>query len=175
MHKLAPQNTNVIAFARPTRHRHHAAIFPLDDDDMQLMHRLETLQLDATEWTHEAHMHAPWIALQQQHTHNCANMALPRMRTAIQTFNARVPQRPHAHQETIAVAFPHVMAHRLAQSQNQSWKDFAHQNNDLITSNPLLQFHSAECLFSDAARVVFVPPDSQPLPFFSENGNSNVG
>ena len=158
--------------------RHYNATI-LTQSDLDLMQRFEACHLDATAWTHEAHVHTAWIALVQAEC-NCT-AATNRMRDGIQNFNAQILHRPGAYHETITVAFVHLICHRILLSllqpkRNVTWNGFVRgDNNDLITTNPLLQYYSAKLLFSNKARAVFCPPDLQPLPSLavSEDKNNN--
>ena len=60
---------------------------------------------------------------------------------------------------TISIAFLSIISERMQTTEHSDVQDFISRNQDLVTSNPLKQFYSAERLQSEEARLTFLLPD----------------
>jgi hypothetical protein len=120
----------------------------------------ESAALPAELWTHYAHVRMAWLYLR---AHSFAG-ALRTVRDGILNYNTKALGKPEAYHETITVLFTHII--HLRMRPGQTWADFVSANPDLVLrSGPLMAtYYSEQHLFSDAARVAFLPPDLKELP-----------
>jgi len=61
---------------------------------------------------------------------------------------------------TITLAFLSLIAERMEATRHDTFDDFIEQNQDLLSSDLLAKWYSAERLRSDLARTVFLMPDA---------------
>jgi len=137
----------------------------ISKSDEAFISRFERCELPEAEWTHLAHIRVAWVCLSILP----ADAALQRIRKGILRYNTEVLQRRHKYHETVTVAFTRIVADRMRAG--ESWEDFAQQIDDLLnTEMPvLLRYYSKNRLFSNTARDVFLEPDLEKFPAFSQD------
>lgn len=128
--------------------------------DERFLAAFEQCSLPEFRWTHLAHIRVAWICLSLAPPAE----ALDRIRGNILRYNTEVLHRRHKYHETVTVAYAHIVADRMRDS--EIWTDFAERVDDLLDpGNPfLLRFYSEDRLFSDEARAGFVDPDLKNIP-----------
>jgi len=131
-------------------------------DDERFLSNFENCLLPESEWTHHAHIRVAWLCLSE----DAPETALQRIRSGILRYNTEVLRRRHKYHETVTVAFARTVADRM--HAGESWEQFSFRIDDILDPDApiLLNFYSAERLFSDQARLQFIEPDIRALPPF---------
>lgn len=127
--------------------------------DAVFLTRIEGADVAPQAFDHKAHVRAAFLLLQDA---GAFAPALQRMSDALKgiTVKAGVPEKYH---ETITVAFMALVNERkVATPDAGNWPEFAARNPDLLETNPLKAFYSAEQLASPLARRAFVLPGPSP-------------
>jgi len=126
-----------------------------DMNDSQLADALERCTLDASLFTHEAHLRVAFHFLQDTPWLD----AVLRMRRALQSYAAMLG-KPGLYHETITLAYMALIAERMAeQPRYADAAAFLQANADLRRKGALLGHYSAQRLASDRARNQFVLGD----------------
>lgn len=131
--------------------------------DQDFLAAFEACTLPKPLWTHEAHLRMAWLYLSS----GSFDVVLPRVREAIQHYNAAVGGNPNGYHETVTQVYLRLVADRIrAVPEIKTWPEFRERNVELFdrSSPPTLRFYKRETILSDLARSRFVEPDLQPLP-----------
>lgn len=126
--------------------------------DEELVAAFESGALEASAFTHAAHVRVAWWYLRTA----TFTDALARFSTALRGFAARHGASGKYH-ETITVASFAVIAARLHETPELDWESFAARHADLLVRQPsiLERYYSSEILASDRARATFLLPDAR--------------
>src|SRR5262249_7417038 len=133
--------------------------FTSDAEIAELVRLFESCELPGERWTHRAHLAVAATYLQRYPL----SEATDRARTHIQRYNASRGNHTGYH-ETITILFMRLVRHEL-RSNPPELPAFV---NDLAGRYPmsrLLDYYSADLLWSAEARARFVGPDVRPLDF----------
>jgi hypothetical protein len=129
--------------------------------DEAFLAAFERCELTKGDWTHAAHVRVGWLFLAKAPSFE---IALARVRLAIQRFNLTVLDKPTGYHETITHAFLRLILARCAECAATDFAVFRSKNLDLFDSQALAKHYSKDVLGSPQARREFVPPDLEPLP-----------
>jgi hypothetical protein len=120
---------------------------------------LESGNIDAEAFDHEAHVYAAWLFLDAYP----AEVASERFAAALKRLTEKlgVPGKYH---DTVTRFYMALIAERRAASNDLDWSGFRESNRDLFgrSDNVLSRYYSRERLASDEARRAFVLPDRLP-------------
>jgi hypothetical protein len=133
--------------------------FTSDAEVAELVRLFESCELPGERWTHRAHLAVAASYLRRYPLPEAIN----RVRTYVRQYNASRGEHAGYH-ETITVLFMRLIA-REAKSNPPDLAGFV---NDLAGRFPvgrLLDYYSADRLWSAEARAGFVGPDVRPLDF----------
>ena len=123
-------------------------------ESMTLLADFEAGQINPASFDHRAHLEVAFHLLER---HEFLD-ALTRYARTIQTM-ARSAGAPEKYNATITCAFLSLIAERKAEFGHGSFETFLDGNADLLESNPLLKWYSADRLCSESARSYFLLPD----------------
>lgn len=124
----------------------------------------ESCRLNRTDWTHEVHVRAAWIALNRA---DRFEQALERIRLGIQRLNAAFGTPPDKYHETMTVGFMRIISDRRADDPVCSdSSEFLAAHEDLLSrEEPILyRYYSPTLLESRLAHEQYVAPDLLSLP-----------
>ncbi|MEN1728407.1 MAG: hypothetical protein AAGJ52_08190 [Pseudomonadota bacterium] len=123
-------------------------------DSSTLLTAFEQGRIEPADFGHRDHLDVAFHLLDR-----CGFLgALTIYAGTIQTM-AQQAGAPEKYNATITCAFLSLIAERKAQSKADEFQVFLDANADLLDSNPLLKWYSADRLFSEQARSRFVLPD----------------
>jgi len=128
------------------------------------MEDFEACRIPREEWTHSAHL---TMALWYLHRYP-ADVAVERIRTGIQRYNQAThdPKQPSTgYHETITLFWTAILRQHMNETGEQDLLRLANRLAvDRAHKDLVFEYYSRELLFSDTARVEWVPPDLKPLP-----------
>lgn len=127
--------------------------------DAELARALERCEIPNEEFPHASHLRVACVYLSECAS---ANEASERMAAALRRFAASVGKADKYH-ETITVFWMRALAAARAALPGAGLEDVLHMKPELLDKDLLLAYYSRQRLFSDAARLSWVPPDLQPL------------
>jgi hypothetical protein len=133
--------------------------FTSDAEIADLVRLFESCKLPGERWTHRAHLAVAATYLRRYPLSEATDQA----RTHIQRYNASRGNHTGYH-ETITILFMRLVCHELRSNP----PDLAAFVNELAGRYPmsrLLDYYSADRLWSAEARAGFVGPDVRPLDF----------
>ena len=132
-------------------------------DDQAFLLALESRQLPASEFNHQAHLYAAWAYSRRYHT---AEAAVRCARALSRYAMAKGAAEKYHH--TVTMAILAILYSRVdAQPElKDDWQAFLLANNDIvIDARQVIGMHySEDKLGNDTARRGFVAPDKEPLP-----------
>lgn len=138
-------------------------LFASIDEWELLVRRFEATELTREEWTHDAHVAmAAWYLVRHD-----SDDALDLVRDGIKRLNAAHGPSPsgRGYHETLTRLYMRLVRRSLAH--HSLGRPLVDAVNGVIAEladrDIPLRHYSAERLFSDAARVAWVPPDRDPL------------
>ena len=125
--------------------------------DRDFARAFERGDVPPSEFSHRSHIRLAWVYLQEGPTFDAA---LARIRDGIKQFAAAAGKADKYH-ETMTVGWMTVLAAaRDRVGAELSFDDLLRLEPELADKDLLLRHYSRDRLFSDAARVAWVPPDS---------------
>ena len=137
--------------------------------DQELVACFESGKLPPRGFHHREHVRVAWWYLRREPI----GEALQRFRAGLRRF-AEAQGSPGLYHETITTAYVLLIHERLESGERDvSWDGFAAANLDLFAWRPSIldRYYRVETLASDAARVMFVPPDGgQAAPWAHNPG-----
>jgi len=128
--------------------------------DIELTRALERGDIANESFHHLSHVHVAWVYLSESAT---ADEAAGKMRATLQKFTSSLGHAEKYH-ETITVFWIRFLGHMRQINAGMSLKQVAEGNPQLLEKNFVLQYYSADLLFSDRARTSWVEPDLKALP-----------
>lgn len=134
--------------------------FTSDADIDHLVELFESCRLPYERWTHRAHLA---VAVHYVRRYPFQE-ALERTRSGIRRYNESRGDFTGYH-ETITVLFVRLVMHEWNQALLANAAEFVNEISTRRPLNDLLNFYSAELLWSDAARAGWVEPDLRPFDF----------
>lgn len=127
--------------------------------DVELTRALERGQIANDAFHHASHLHVAWVYLAES---SSVQQAADKMRNTLRRFAAALG-KPQKYHETITLFWVHFLARAKAATCGQRLEDVVCANPQLLEKNFPLAYYSAERLFSDEARALWVEPDLKPL------------
>ncbi len=143
---------------------HRTVRYTCEGEIEKLVREFEACRIPLDEWTHHAHLTmALWYLSRYPEVE-----ATERIRGGIQRYNRTQskPDRPSTgYHETITLFWIRMLGEYLSRAGH---KDLVSLTNGLLDSwahkDLLCEYYSNEALFSEKARVEWVPPDLKSLP-----------
>jgi len=130
-----------------------------DLSDEQFLNRFETLSIEPSLFTHEAHVRLSWLYFDKTRD---LQRGLEMISNGIRRFDIKFSGGIKYH-HTITTAFAMIIYSRMNRFE-MSWVDFINRNTDLLHSKSLLsKYYSDSILHSSEARVEFLKPDKLTL------------
>lgn len=118
-------------------------------------------RITPAQFDHRAHVRLAYVLLCE----SGVDQATERMRAALVEFITRNGVNPAKFHETITRAWILAVRHFMDGAPSSGSADeFIDANPRLLDPKIMLTHYSAQTLFSDEARVRFVPPDLQQIP-----------
>lgn len=130
----------------------------MDDQDRELIDRLERGALGASEFDHREHVRAAWLYLRR----DGPEAAIAAVAKGLKTLSAAhgAPGRYH---ETLTRAWVELVAAAARHDPEPVFDRFVERHPELLERDLPLRHYSRELLASDAARAAWVEPDLQPF------------
>jgi len=128
--------------------------------DTQLTRALERGDIANESFRHLSHLHVAWVYLSESAT---VEEAATKMRSTLQKFATSLGH-PEKYHETITLFWIRFLGHMRQTNAGISLEQVVRDNQQLLGKNFVLQYYSADLLFSDRARISWVEPDLKPLP-----------
>ena len=143
--------------------------------DAELARALERGEIANENFHHASHLHVAWVYLSES---SSVKEAASKMREALRRFASSAGKLEKYH-ETITLFWVHLLACGHAADSGKTLEEIVHANPGLLEKNFPLAYYSAERLFSDNARALWVEPDLKPLSvdaiaFCSSSSPSNT-
>ena len=131
------------------------------DDDLAFRRAFESCECDAGSFDHRSHVRLAYIYLCDSGVSN----ACDRVRKSLLRYLNHHEIDPTKYHETITRGWVQAVNHFMRQGPgHQSFASFIESNPQLLDSEIMLSHYSKGRLFSDKARLQFVPPDLSPIP-----------
>jgi len=127
--------------------------------DVELTRALERCEMANLEFHHASHLHVAWVYLAES---SSVQQAANKMRETLRRF-AAAAGKPEKYHETITFFWVHFLARVQAASRGESLEDVVSANPQLLEKDFPLAYYSAERLFSEEARALWMEPDLKPL------------
>jgi len=143
--------------------------------DVELTRALEQGEIANQNFHHSSHLHVAWVYLSES---SSVNEAGNKMRVTLRQLAAAAGKLEKYH-ETLTLFWVRVLALVRAVAAGKSLEEIVHANPQLLEKNFPLAYYSAERLFSDNARALWVEPDLKPfsvdaIAFCSSSSPSNT-
>jgi hypothetical protein len=127
--------------------------------DVELTRALERGEIANEDFRHASHLHVAWVYLAESAS---IEQAANKMRDTLRRF-AAAAGKPEKYHETITLFWVQLLSNAYTATCGGRLEDIALANPHLLEKNFLLAYYSAERLFSDEARSLWVEPDLKPL------------
>jgi hypothetical protein len=131
-----------------------------DFSDVEFEHQFSTAQLDASLFSHEAHLRLAWIHIRKYGI----EQAIKNIRQQIQTYVAQLGASDK-YNETVTVAAVRAIYHFMLKSQADNFKDFMEEFPRLkYQFKDLLAAHYETDIFNSAdAKEKYLEPELLPF------------
>jgi hypothetical protein len=116
-----------------------------------------TLELEVSEFDHEAHVHVAFALLRRYSFVEATTLYADRLVTITRQIG-----QPDKFNLTITLAMMAMIAERMKTTLQDDFDDFIAQNTDLLDTKILTHWYSKDRLSSPLARSVFLLPDIAP-------------
>lgn len=120
----------------------------------ELMRSFELMDIDPKDFGHIDHI---GVAYEMLRTYDFIE-ATNKYATCINTIATRAGAS-RKFNTTITIAYLGLIAERIKETSHETFDEFIERNQDLLASDLLMKWYSAERLQSDLARSVFLLPD----------------
>ena len=135
--------------------------FALSRDDQDFRRRFEACEVEARHFHHRDHIRLAYIYLVDLPS----AAAHARMRRALRRFLDHHGVDPAKYHETMTRAWIQAVAYFMALSTAANSADeFIEANARLLDADIMLTHYSRDLLFSERARLQYLPPDLSPIP-----------
>ena len=128
--------------------------------DTELVRALESGEIANEDFHHLSHLHVAWAYLSES---SDVDEAVDKMRNTLRRF-ATSAGKPEKYHETITLFWVRLLAGIRAARSGETLEQIVQKNPRLLEKNFPLSYYSANWLFSDDARRLWVEPDRKPLP-----------
>ncbi len=132
----------------------------LTDTDRQFRRDFEAFAVSPADFNHEAHVRLAYVYLAEAGVEAAAQ----RMRDALLAFLGHHDLPRSKFHETLTRSWILAVNHFMDKAGSGSASDFIVRHPALLDSKIMLTHYSAQVLFSDEARAVFIEPDLDPIP-----------
>lgn len=131
-------------------------------EDKEFKNSVESCEFAVQNFDHRAHLRLAYIYLAEYNTQTAVNL----MRDALSGLLKHAGIDPsNKYHETLTKAWILAVHHFMNNTDSSiSADNFIDKNTIMLDSNVMLTHYSAEVLFSDEARKVFVRPNLDPIP-----------
>lgn len=139
--------------------------FETTEKDIEYRRQMESCDYPAADFNHRAHLRLAYVYL----TENNVEKSLRKMRDTLNRFLFHNGVDPSKFHETLTKAWILAVHHFMSRTGNSASADeFIDKNPEMLDTKIMLTHYSAEVLFSDEARAVFVQPNLDPIPRHGE-------
>ena len=139
--------------------------FDKTEEDIEFKQQMETCEFPAPDFNHRAHLRLAYLYLTENNTDKASEL----MRDTLNRFLIHNDVDPSKYHETLTKAWILAVHHFMNKTGGSSSADeFIDKNPVMLDTKIMMTHYSAETLFSDEARAVFVPPDLDPIPKYEE-------
>ena len=132
----------------------------LSREDRDFRVAFEACGVDASQFSHEAHVRLAYVYLAE----NGVDAAVQMMRESLLRFIGHHGIAPAKFHETLTRAWMLAVRHFMNKAPSLSASDFIARHPELLDTKIMLTHYSAGVLFSPDARASFVEPDRDPIP-----------
>jgi hypothetical protein len=147
------------------------AVHALSDGDRAFRSRVESCEVTPSEFDHRAHLRLAYVYLAEHDPRQAGDL----MRDALLRFLAHHGIDASRYHETLTRAWIMAVRHFMEQSPgSESAETFIDANPAMLDSRIMMTHYSAELLFSDVARKMFVEPDLDPIPEHDQESPETV-
>lgn len=137
----------------------------ISTEDRAFHVQFESCQFPPANLNHRAHLRLAYVYLAEHHTETAYSL----LREALQRYLTHHGVDPSKYHDTMTCAWILAVRHFMeATSSAQSADRFIDQNQEMLDSKIMMTHYSAEVLFSDVARAMFVEPNLEPIPRYSK-------
>ena len=135
-------------------------------EDQAFRQSIQALTYPVPDFDHRAHLRLAYIYLTEFED---TGRAVSAMRSSLLALLKHAGVEPsEKYHETITEAWILAVKHFMVNSAaSVSADQFIDKNPVLLDSSIMLSHYSKEVLFSDEARVNFLPPDLDPIPLYA--------
>ena len=131
----------------------------LTDSDQEFVEAFETCRLPNEQFHHRDHLRLALIYLAR---HGRAEAAV-RLGQAIRTYAAHHGKADKYH-ETVTQAWVQLLGSARGRAPGASFEELLAANPELLDKHLIERYYSPALLHSEAAHLLFVLPDREPLP-----------
>ena len=130
-------------------------------EDVSFKDRFEAGEVGPSEFHHRDHLRLVYIYLCE----SSVETANSRMRHSLTKFLKDNDVPPSKYHETLTMSWTQAVKHFMIRAGSPtSFDEFIAVDERLLDTSIMLTHYERETLFSDRARLEFVPPDIEPIP-----------
>lgn len=140
--------------------------FDITKDDLEFKIQVESCTFPVSDFNHRAHVRLAYIYLSE----NDVDLSSERMRETLKRLLVHNGVDPSKYHTTLTKAWILAVHHFMNKTGSAESADaFMDKSPNILDTKIMMTHYSAEVLFSDEARALFVEPDLDPIPRYGSN------